>query len=74
MSNTFHKTTKNIYIYIYFFIFVNNINISKTSEDQKHILVIPFRIYYPKITEGKSEQEKLLNSWLRQKLYLSLEN
>ena len=26
------------------------------------------------IIEGKSKQEKLLNSWLKQKVYLSLEN
>ena len=55
-------------------IYISIINISNASEVQNHFLIIPFKTYYPKIEESKSTQEKILNSWLRQKIYLSFEN
>ena len=64
-----------MFLYIYFFIFVNNIDFIEASEDIKNIIIIPFKYYYPKInSEKETKQTNLLNSWLRQKLYLTMEN
>jgi hypothetical protein len=45
-----------------------------TFEDS-HIIVIPFKYYKPKINDSKeSKQTITFNSWLRQKIYLDMEN
>ena len=63
-----------IYIIVYLYICVNNINKIK-SEDLKNIIVIPFKYYQPKVNEQKqTKQTNILNSWLRQKIYLTMEN
>lgn len=62
-------------LYIYILIFLNNIDILVASEDSKHVIVIPFKYYKPKINSEKdSKQTLLVNSWLRQKIYLDMEN
>ena len=55
-------------------ILVTSINMIKNIEISKNIIVIPFKEYHPKITKENSNQEKLLASWLKQKLYLDIEN
>ena len=61
--------------YIYFYILVIIIKIFKTFEDTKDIIIIPFKYYHPKVnSEKETKQTNLLNSWLRQKLYLTMEN
>ena len=68
-------TSKKPFQYIYFFIFVNIIYIIKASEDSKNIIVIPFNYYKPKSnSEYETKQTNLLTSWLRQKMYLTMEN
>ena len=50
-------------------------NCIKTSEDIRHLIIIPFKYYYPKVnSEKETKQTNLLNSWLREKLYLTMEN
>ena len=64
-----------MFLCIYFYLFVNIINIIKSSEDIKNIIIIPFKYYHPKVNSDKeTKQTNLLNSWLRQKLYLEMEN
>lgn len=71
----FFISFKNIFSYIYIFIIVNNLNLIVSSEDSKKIIVIPFKYYKPKINDNKeTKQTILLNSWLRQKIYLDMEN
>jgi hypothetical protein len=53
---------------------VNSINRIKNIETSKNIIVIPFKEYHPKIPNESSNQIKLLASWLKQKLYLDIEN
>ena len=55
-------------------ILVNSINRIKNIETSKNIIVIPFKEYHPKIPNESSNQIKLLASWLKQKLYLDIEN
>ena len=64
-----------LFLFIFIIIIVNNINILKCIEDSKKIIVIPFKVYQPKVNYTKQKkQTNLLNSWLRQKIYLDLEN
>ena len=70
----FPLLSKKIFLYIYLYIFQSIINVVNTSEDTKNILVIPFKYYKPKINSDKEfKQTNLLSSWLRQKIYLSME-
>ena len=74
--NEFQYFSK-IYFY-YLYILLNIILFVKATEvveDLKNVIVIPFKYYYPKINEEKqTNQENIINSWLRQKLYLTMEN
>ena len=72
-NKIFQKFSNKHFLYIY--IFINILYFIKSSEDSKNIIVIPFKYYYPKIIDEKaSNQNVLLNSWFRQKLYLTMEN
>ena len=69
----FPLSFKKNFLYIFFYIFINIIYTSQ--EDTKNILVIPFKYYKPKVNSVKeNKQTNLVNSWLRQKLYLLMEN
>ena len=58
-------------IYISFFVNINTV----TSENSQKIIVIPFKTYHPKVHSDKeTKQTNLLRSWLRQKIYLNIEN
>ena len=71
--NIYHNFSKKYFHYLY--ILLHILYFTKASEDSKNIIIIPFKYYYPKIKEEKqSNQENLLNSWLRQKIYLTMEN
>ena len=49
---------------------INTINI---IDSHKKVIIIPFKIYKPKVTSDKeSSQTNLLTSWLRQKTYLDM--
>jgi len=68
-----HISTKKLFLPILIFI-VYNINIIRSVETTKNIIVIPFKEYHPKISDTESKYIKFLTSWLRQKLYLDMEN
>ena len=77
MTNiNFPSILKNkIYIIAYLYIFVNSINKIKSSDDLKNIIFIPFKYYQPKVNEPKeTKQTNIFTSWLRQKIYLIMEN
>ncbi len=59
---------------LYIVILFNSINLIENIETSNNIIVIPFKEYHPKITNENSNQVKLLASWLKQKLYLDVEN
>jgi len=65
-----HSTLINL-IYIIFFVNINKVR----SENSQKIIVIPFKTYHPKVnSEKETKQTNLLRSWLRQKVYLNIEN
>ena len=72
----FPSILKNrIYIIIYLYIFVNTINKIQSSDDLNNIIIIPFKYYQPKVNEPKeTKQTNIFTSWLRQKIYLIMEN
>ena len=68
-----HFSTNKFFLSIFIFI-VYNINIIKSIEMTKNIIIIPFKEYHPKISDIESKYIKFLTSWFRQKLYLDMEN
>lgn len=65
----------NYKLFLLIFIFiVYCINIIKSIEITKKVIIIPFKEYHPKISDIESKYIKFLTSWLRQKLYLDMEN
>ena len=68
-----HSPSKKFFLSI-FILMTFNINIIKSIEMMKNIIVIPFKEYHPKISDIESKHIKFLTSRLRQKLYLDMEN
>jgi hypothetical protein len=67
---SWHRILLNL-IYILFFVNINQVR----SENSQKIIIIPFKTYYPKVnSDEETKQTNLLRSWLRQKLYLNIEN
>ena len=73
----------NINLYKYIFniniIFALIINISiikegKCDNEIKNFVIIPFKSYFPKIDSSPNVNKALINSWVRKKLYLNVEN
>ena len=65
-----HNILLNL-IYILFFVNTNQVR----SENSQKIIITPFKTYYPKVISDKeTKQTNLLRSWLRQKIYLNMEN
>ena len=66
---------KKCFYYIYFLLFFKILNLIKASQNTKNIIVIPFKLYQPKVNSPQeNKQTNTLDSWLRQKLYLQIEN
>ena len=59
------------------FIFVLNLFIikeGKTQEINNNYIVMPFKSYFPKYDYSTNVNKALINSWIRRKLYLDIEN
>ena len=70
----FPFSSKLSFQFLSIIILANSINMIKSIETSKNIIIIPFKEYHPKIPNENSNQIKLLASWLKQKLYLDIEN
>jgi len=65
-----HSILLNL-IYILHFVNLEKVR----SENSQKIITIPFKTYYPKVNSDKeTKQTNILRSWLRQKIYLDIEN
>ena len=70
----------NFYKYKFYFIFSLILNLSNiylgNSEEQnsKNFILIPFKSYFPKLDFSPNVNKALINSWVRRKLYLDIEN
>ena len=70
----------NFYKCKFYFIFSLILNLSNiyigNSEEQnsKNFILIPFKYYFPKLDFSPNVNKALINSWVRRKLYLDIEN
>lgn len=70
----FFKKYKFDIIFIILFI-LSVVTIVECEEDnQKNVLIIHFKSFFPKDDYSPNESRTLINSWIRRKLYLEIEN
>ena len=66
---------KPFYCLFSFILYLSIINKGKTEKiNNKNFIIIPFKSYFPKFDYSSNVNKALINSWIRRKLYLDVEN
>ena len=71
--NIFNKYKFDIIFIILFILSVVTI-VECEGENQNNVLIIRFKSFFPKDDYSPNESKTLINSWIRRKLYLEIEN
>ena len=71
MNLNFYKNELYIILLALNMSFISNL---KSEEIEKNYIIIPFRSYFPKFDFSLNENKAIINSWVRRKLYLDIEN
>ena len=69
----FNKYTFDIIFLILFILSIVTI-VECEGENQNNVIIIHFKSFFPKDDYSPNESKSLINSWIRRKLYLEIEN